>query len=148
MTAWHVAQVNIARLLQPVESPKTQEFISLLDPVNALADAAPGFVWRLSATSSMEPTGADPMIVVNLSVWESIEHLEAFVRVPAHAAVMRRRREWFERMAEAYMALWWVPAGTVPTEEDAFERIELIRAQGPTEKAFTFRQRFPAPAPL
>jgi heme-degrading monooxygenase HmoA len=145
MTAWHVAQVNVARLLQPVESPKTQEFISLLDPVNALADDTRGFVWRLSATSSMEPTDADPMIVVNLSVWETIEHLEAFVRLPAHADVMRRRREWFERMAEAYMALWWVPAGTVPTEADAFERIELIRALGPSEKAFTFRQRFPAP---
>jgi hypothetical protein len=146
--AWHAAQVNVGRLRAPIDAPEIAEFVAALDPVNALADAAPGFVWRLqddSGNATSLPFNDDPLTIVNMSVWESIDALADFVMRSEHADVMRRRREWFERMDEAYLALWWVGAGTIPTVEDAAQRIDHIRAHGPTEFAFTMRQRFGPP---
>jgi hypothetical protein len=142
---YHLAQVNIALPKEPLESALLAEFVAWLEPVNERADGADGFVWRLQ-TEDGDATGikafGDDRLIVNMSVWESIEALEAFVyRDRGHLAVVRRRREWFERI-ETFMALWWVPAGHLPTVDEAEERVETLRRLGPTPEAFTFRQRF------
>ena len=148
---FHLAQINIARAKGALDSPLLADFMALLDPVNELADHAPGFVWRLQDDSgnntSMRPYD-DDRVIVNMSVWQSIEALWDFVYGPGgHLAVMRRRREWFQRFESTYLALWWLPAGTTPTVEDAKLRLASLEEQGPTPYAFTFKQRF-APEPV
>lgn len=149
-----VAQVNIARLAAPLDSPALEDFVAKLDPVNAVADGAPGFVWRLQteegdATSLRvfedDAEGADGGILINMSVWESVEDLAAFVYGDAHRAVLRRRREWFEQMKDVYAALWWIPRGHIPTAREAEDRIRYLRAHGPTPHTFSMRVHFPAP---
>jgi hypothetical protein len=145
----HLAQVNVARLLAPIDAPETAGFVAALDPVNAGADSTSGFVWRFQ-TEEGNATSVrafdDPLVIVNLSVWESIEALEAFAyRDEGHRAVLRRRREWFERPVEAHTALWWIPVGTTPTVVEAISRLAELRANGPTQRAFTFKDRFSAP---
>jgi hypothetical protein len=148
MAAHHLAQVNLATLRAPLDTPELADFVAQLAPVNALADHSPGFVWRLQ-TEDGDATAIrafdDERIMVNLSVWESLEALRTFVYASRHLDVMRRRREWFHRMADAYLALWWVPAGTIPTVAEAAERLELLERQGPSADAFSFRVPFPAP---
>jgi len=151
--AYQLAQVNVARLLAPIESPELTEFVANLDPVNATADAAPGFVWRLqteegNATSiaAFEWDTADSVgVIVNLTVWRDVESLETFVYSPAHRAVLKRRREWFVPMREAYLACWWIPEGMLPTTDDAELKIKLLRTHGPSPDVFTLRDRFTAP---
>lgn len=126
-----------------------REFVERLEPVNAAADASPGFLWRLQ-TDEGDATGVrgfgDDRLIVNMSVWVSLEALRAFVySEPAHVSVLRRRREWFEGFAEAFLVLWWVPAGHRPTVAEAEERLVLLRAVGPSSDAFTLRSSFPAP---
>jgi hypothetical protein len=146
---WHIAQVNIAVLRAPLDAPELAGFVAQLEPINALADAAPGFVWRLQ-TDDGDATGIrafrDDRIIVNLTVWRTIGQLADYVFASRHAEVLRRRREWFEKMAEAHLALWWIPAGTIPTVEEAERRLALLRERGPSPDAFTLRQRFPTPA--
>jgi len=146
----HLAQVNVARALAPTDSPLLADFMAALDPVNALADGAPGFVWRL-ATEDGNATAIRPFdderILVNMSVWETVEDLAAFVYRSGHLDVMRRRREWFARI-EHHMALWWVPAGHVPSLTEAKERLAHLRRHGPTPHAFTFKARFAPDARL
>lgn len=146
--AYHVAQINVSRPVEPLDSPRLADFVAGLDPVNALADDAPGFVWRLQ-TEDGNATAVrvfdDDMLIVNMSVWESVEALGEFVYRSAHTDVMRRRREWFVPMRESMTALWWVPAGTVPTVADGERRLRHLRAHGPTPAAFTFRAPFPSP---
>lgn len=148
MTRYHLAQINIGRLRAPVDDPMIAEFVANLERINALADAAPGFVWRLTGegndATDIRPDAADPLIALNMSVWESVQALGAFVYRSDHLSVMRRRAEWFEKL-ELYMALWWVPAGHVPTVEEGMGKIETLRRLGPTAEAFTFRDPFPAP---
>jgi hypothetical protein len=145
MAAQHLAQVNIATLRFPLHGPELAGFVAELEPVNALADASPGFVWRLQTedgdATAIRPF-ADDRIMVNLSVWESFEALRAFVYATRHLEVMRHRRRWFSRMADPYLALWWVPAGTVPTVAEAKRRLELLARHGPGPDAFTFRAPF------
>lgn len=145
---WHLAQLNIGVLRAPVDSPQLAGFVEMLDPINALADRTPGFVWRLQTedgnATAIRPF-EDERIAVNLSVWASLEALGEFVYASSHLDVLRRRREWFERMREAYLVLWWIPAGTVPTVEEAKRRLELLRERGPSPEAFTFREPFPPP---
>lgn len=140
----HIAQLNIGRALAPIDSPLLDGFMSALDPINALADRAPGFVWRLQTddgnATAIRPFDDDQMIV-NMSVWESIDALADFVYRSGHVAIMRRRREWFERM-RIFMVLWWVPAGELPTVDEAIARLEHLREHGPTPHAFTFKQRY------
>lgn len=144
----HLAQLNVARALGPLDGPRLAPFIAAIDEVNALADAAPGFVWRLQDTDSELPgaTGIqaydDPLMIVNLSVWTTCEALWDFVYSAGHLAVMRRRREWFGALADAHLVLWWVAAGTVPAIEEAAARLERLREHGPTADAFTFKQEF------
>jgi heme-degrading monooxygenase HmoA len=144
----HLAQLNVALPREPLDSPLLADFMAALDPVNALADAAPGFVWRLQTedgnATAIRAFGGDTM--VNMSVWESLEALRAFVYSNrAHLDVMRRRREWFEEHVEAFQVLWWVPAGHIPAVGEAEERLRLLRARGPSPEAFTFRRHFPPP---
>jgi heme-degrading monooxygenase HmoA len=149
-----LAEVNIGRLLAPIDSPLIADFVAALDSVNATADAAPGFVWRLqtedgNATAvggfERDAAGAGGGVVINLSVWESVEALAAYAFGDEHLAVLRRRREWFEKMREAYLVLWWVPRGHIPSVAEAEERLHYLRAHGPTPYAFTLRQHFPPP---
>jgi hypothetical protein len=149
MAAHHLAQVNIATLRAPLDGPELAGFVAQLEPINALADQHPGFVWRLQ-TEDGDATAIRPFdddrVMVNLSVWSSLAALRAFVYATRHLEVMRHRRAWFSRMPDPYLALWWVPAGTIPTVAEAKDRLELLASQGPTAGAFTFRAPFPEPA--
>jgi len=153
--SYELAQVNIARLLAPLDSATLKDFVDLLDPVNAAADASPGFVWRLqgedgNATGVQSfawDAGDSAGVIVNLSVWTGIDALAAYVFGELHVQVLRRRREWFERMREAYTVCWWVPAGHRPTTDETEERIRELRAHGVSPRAFTLRQHFPPPVP-
>jgi hypothetical protein len=136
-----LAQLNVARMKVPLESPVMAEFVARLEAINRLADAAPGFIWRLQSdegdATSLRPMGEE--MLVNMSVWSDADALADFVYRSAHSAVMRRRRDWFERLAEAYLVLWWVPAGHRPSVEEAIARLELLRRRGPSPEAFNFR---------
>jgi len=142
---YHLAQLNIARFKLPLDDPAMAGFVAALDPLNAIADAAPGFVWRLQ-TEEGNATSIhafeDDLMLINMSVWESVDALAAYVYGPDHVAVMRRRREWAHHMKEAYLVLWWVPAGWIPTIDEAKERLEHLRELGATPQAFTFKKRF------
>ncbi|WP_242910342.1 DUF3291 domain-containing protein [Actinomadura terrae] len=143
----HLAQFNVATLRFPLDDPAMADFVARLEPVNALADGSPGFVWRLveegeDDASRMRPAGVD--VIVNYSVWESREALWDFVYRSPHLDTMRRRREWFQRHAEAHHVMWWIPAGYIPTVEEALERLALLREHGPSPRAFTFSTSYAA----
>jgi hypothetical protein len=152
MTGFHLAQVNIARLAAPLDSPQLAAFVANLEPINAIADASDGFVWRLQ-TEAGDATALrifdDDWLIVNMSVWESLEALRNYVYRSSHADVLRRRHEWFETMGEAHLALWWIETGIIPTVSDAQERLLRLRAEGPTPHAFTLKEPYPLrrPAP-
>jgi hypothetical protein len=144
----HLAQLNIARMRAPLEDPVMEGFRTQLDPVNALAEASPGFVWRFQ-TDEGDATAVraydDERILVNLSVWESLEALHAFVYQSGHVGPLRDRKQWFEPMEGPSLVLFWIPAGTRPTVEDAKERLDRLARLGPGPEAFTFRVPFPPP---
>lgn len=149
MSGFHLAQINIARFVLPKDHPDNAGFMNALDPVNAIADGSPGFVWRLTGEGNdavnIDAVPDDPRLAVNMSVWTDVEALGAFVyRNSGHLAIMRRRREWLEHMA-VYQALWWVPVGHIPTVAEGMAKVEYIAKHGATEHAFTFKQTFPAP---
>ena len=146
---YHLAQVNIARLIAPIDDPRIAEFVAQLEPINALADAAPGFVWRLKSESGDATDIAyndDPFIIVNMSVWESVQALRDFAYRSDHVRVFRDRAKWFEKMDKPNYCLWWVPAGHIPTVAEGRERLEHYQRHGSTPYAFWFSQQFPAPA--
>jgi hypothetical protein len=145
---YHVAQINIARTVAPLDNPIMDGFMSRLDEVNALADVSPGFVWRLQTDDGNATTIQvydDPLTIINMSVWESIEALNDFVFKSAHRGVMKRRREWFERFDGPYLALWWVPAGHIPSPAEGKAVLDDLRTHGPSPRAFTFARPFPPP---
>lgn len=148
MSAYELAQLNIGIIKAPMDSPVMAGFASNLDRINALAEATPGFVWRLQTdegdATSIRPFDNENMLV-NMSVWRDLESLNQYVYNSAHVELMRRRREWFERMSEAFLVLWWVPSGHRPSVAEAISRLELLRTKGPTPEAFTFRNAFPPP---
>jgi len=147
MSVYELAQLNVAIMREPLESPGMADFVANLARINALAEDSAGFVWRLQTeegdATAMRPMGADTLI--NISVWRDADSLNQYVYKSAHAEIMRRRQEWFERMREAHVVLWWVRRGHRPGVAEAIEKLELLRASGPTQEAFTFRQAFPAP---
>jgi hypothetical protein len=147
MSGFHLAEINIGRLAAPLESPQLKDFVDNLDRINALAEAAPGFVWRLKGegnnATDIRPFPDDEMMAINMSVWTDLASLGAYVYRSDHMQVMRRRREFFEVPAQAFMTLWWIPAGHIPTVAEAIERLEHFRRHGPTPFAFSFRQPFP-----
>jgi hypothetical protein len=149
LTRFQLAQVNIGRFLAPLESPIMEGFRRGLDPVNAAADSSPGFVWRLQTeegnATAIRPYPDDGLMAMNMSVWESLEALQQFVYRQLHAEILRARHEWFECLEDPILALWWIPAGQIPTIADARERLQHLKEHGPTPYAFTFRTPFPAP---
>jgi Domain of unknown function (DUF3291) len=138
----HLAQLNIARMLAPADDPIMADFFANVPRINALAEAHKGFVWRLKDEEQDNATSLRPfdddMLIVNMSVWETPEDLKVYAYQTAHAEIMRRRREWFERM-EAYMVLWWIPEGHIPTLEEAKEKLAYLKVNGESEHAFTFK---------
>jgi Domain of unknown function (DUF3291) len=148
MSAYELAQLNIGIIKGPMDSPLMADFANNLERINAVADASPGFVWRLQ-TEAGDATAIrpfdDPNLLVNMSVWRDVASLNTYVYSSAHVEIMRRRREFFERMDAAFLVLWWVPRGHRPTVDEAMARLELLRAQGPSAQAFTFRHAFPPP---
>lgn len=153
---YDLAQVNVSRLLAPLDSPVLQDFMAALEQVNADGDAAPGFLWRLQTedgnATAVRAFGWDAGdshgVIVNLTTWTSVEALADFVFSGRHLQVMRRRRQWFQHAVEPMTALWWVPSGHRPSTDEAEARVRQLRAHGPTSLAFTFRTPFPAPDQL
>lgn len=149
--AYHIAQYNIARMVAPLEDPLIADFVAALDSINRLADEAPGFVWRhqtADGNSTSVRVRGDPYILINFSVWDSIDALFQYTYRTAHAGIFRRRREWFEASDLAYLVLWWIPAGHEPSVEEGEQRLDYLRDHGPTPHAFGFKSRFPRPAAL
>jgi hypothetical protein len=153
MNGWELAQVNIGRLREPLDHPQLAAFVNALSPVNAAADRAAGFVWRLQTeegnATAVEAfawdAGESAGIIINLSVWSDLDHLTAFVLGDLHRAILLRRREFFQHMTEAHLACWWVPQGHRPSTGEAEERIRHLRANGPTPFSFTLRHHFASP---
>jgi hypothetical protein len=149
MPNYHLAQINIARMLAPIDDPVMAEFVAQLALVNALADSSPGFVWRLQSESG-DATSIqvydDALIIVNLTVWENVEALREFVFKGAHHGVLRDRKRWFEKFDGPYTALWWVPVGHLPSTEEGKERMDHLRTHGDSPYAFSFRNLFPKPS--
>jgi hypothetical protein len=147
----HLAQVNIARMLAPLADPLMAGFVAELDAINALADNSPGFLWRLQTpegnATDIRPF-EDDLILVNLSLWESLTDLTTFVYKSRHRHVLQQRPQWFQRFNGLYVALWWVPSGHIPTVEEAKERLAYLSAHGETPYAFSFKKPFPMPEPI
>ena len=142
----HLAQINIGRMKSALEDPAMAGFVARLEELNALADGSDGFVWRLQGgdgnATYLRPFD-DDRIIVNMSVWESIEHLRAYVYSSAHADVLRQRREWFEKFDRVMIAMWWIPVGRIPSVDEGKKRLASIEQHGPTPFAFTFKTMFP-----
>ena len=148
MAGYQIAQLNVGRALAPLDDERMAGFMSRLDEVNQLAERSPGFVWRLqgeSGNATELKVDDDPLFIVNLTVWESPDDLHAFTYRSDHKTVFARRFDWFERSVGPNVVLWWQPAGTIPTVEDALRRLRLLASSGPTAEAFTFKQRFAPP---
>jgi hypothetical protein len=148
LNAWHIAQLNVGRTVAPSDSPELADFMAALDRINALAESLPGFVWRLQSSGGNATdilVSQDPRFLVNMSLWSSVDSLFEFVYRSGHTEVMKRRREWFEKATQAHQVLWWIPAGHIPTVQEALERLEHLRREGPTERAFSFSRRYPPP---
>jgi hypothetical protein len=142
----HLAQVNIARMRAPLEDPVMAGFVARLDEINALADRSAGFVWRLQTPDGnaayLRPY-PDERILFNMSVWHDLESLRSYVYATSHVELLRRRQDWFERFDGPSAALWWIPAGHIPSVDEAKERLRHLAENGPTPVAFTFKTVFP-----
>ncbi len=135
----HLAQINIARLRFPEGDPRVADFFTNLDRVNAAAERVPGFIWRLkdeSGNATQMKAYDDPAMLLNISVWESVDAFETFVWRTVHLPMYRRRAEWFEHDAGPYFAMWWVPEGHLPTPSEGRERLEHLTVHGPSDYAF------------
>lgn len=148
MSNHQIAQINIARMLAPIDDPLMQDFVAQLAPINALADGTPGFVWRLQSDSG-DATSIkvydDEFIIINLTVWVDVDALRKYVYKSDHSKVMRERKRWFEKFAGPYYALWWIPAGHIPSTGEGKERLGYLREHGDTAYAFSFKKTFPEP---
>lgn len=149
MTDYNIAQINVAKMRFDRNSAEMQPFMNGLEPINALAENSPGFVWRLedeSGNATSLVTSLGPDVLVNVSVWKDIESLRAYVYKSAHTNFLRQRSDWFNAPEEAHMALWWVPVDETPSLEHGIARLQYLRMNGPSERAFGFRDDFPKPA--
>lgn len=149
----HLAQCNIGWVHKPLEHPDMVEFVAALEPINAIAESTPGFVWRLKdeegqSSSYVEiPGNDDPLLIINYSIWEDLESLQHFVNRSGHVAYLRRRREWFEKSDVPTSAAWWVRIGSEPDVADAYRRVLHLQEHGPTETAFPLNRPWPRPGP-
>ena len=148
MTRSEIAQLNVGRAVAPLDDAVMADFMNWLDEINALAERSPGFLWRLKGDNGNNTSlkvSDDPLFIVNMSVWSSVEALGDFTYRSNHKTVFKRRYEWFERTGRPNMVLWWQPAGSVPSVDEALARLDRLTKLGPTPEAFSFRQRFPPP---
>jgi len=142
-----LAQLNIAKAKYLLEAPEIKEFIDNLEPVNQLAESSEGFIWRLkddSGDATSIEAFSDPRIIVNMSVWSSIDALKNFMFRTHHRDFLRRKQEWFHNIPEDSYVLWWVAEGHIPTIAEALIKLELLRKNGDTPNAFTFKSNFSA----
>lgn len=150
---YHVAQCNVGRVVSPLDHDDMAEFVTALDPVNAIAESSPGFVWRLKDEDGQSssyvdiPGSDDPLLIINYSIWEDLASLKHFVNQTDHVAYLRRRREWFEKLDVPTSVAWWVVAGTLPDVGEAYRRVRHLQEHGPTAEAFTLARPAPMPAP-
>jgi hypothetical protein len=145
--AYQLAQMNLAVLKAPLDSPALAGFVTELGRINALAESSPGFVWRLQDdagdATALRPLGED--VLINMSVWQDLASLRRFVYASEHVEFLRRRRDWFVQSGETRLVAWWTHAGQVPSVEQGLARLALLKEQGPTREAFTFTVQFPPP---
>lgn len=151
MAEWHLAQINIGRIKGvTINDPVMAEFVDNLDRINQLAEGSKGFVWRLKEENNnathFNPYG-DEQVLINMSVWTDIESLEQYVYRTAHTDYLRRRKEWFHQFGKMYMAMWWIPAGHIPTIAEAVAKLEQLQQEGASAQVFDFKRRFPQPEP-
>lgn len=143
---WHLAQLNIAKMIgKNINDPVMTEFVAQLDTINALAEQSKGFVWRLKSddgnATSYNPYN-DDRVIVNFSVWESANDLREYVYKSAHTVVMKDRKKWFENFGQPYYVLWNIPAGYIPSIDQAVERLAYLQQNGPSTYAFDFKNIF------
>ena len=146
---YHLAQINIGRLVAPIDDPRIAEFVAQLELINGVADKAPGFVWRLQSDSGNATDivyNDDPFMIVNMSVWDALEALREYAYKSDHMKVFRDRAKWFEKLDKPHYCLWWIPAGHIPTVAEGRERLEHYQTHGATPYSFWFSQPFPQPA--
>ena len=146
---YQLAQINIAQMIGVnIDDPIMNEFVDNLDKVNELAEDSPGFIWRLkdesNNASNFNPFN-DEQIIINISVWETIESLENFTYKTFHTDFLKRRKEWFKKYGKAHYALWWIKNEAYPTVEESIERLKLLQLNGSSESAFNFKTKFPNP---
>lgn len=147
----HLAQLNLGLFNAPLDSAEMTEFTLALDPINALAESTPGFVWRLKdddggSSSFVDVPGTDdPLIAPNMSVWRDVESLRHFMFKSGHAIYLRRRAEWFQRQDGPIAVMWWIPEGEIPTLVDAVRRLDHLRDHGPSETGWTMAHQFDPP---
>lgn len=147
-TQYQLAQINIAQAKAEMDAETMSGFVNRLDEINAIADKADGFVWRLQTTkgdSTAIRVFDDSLLLVNISVWRDIESLKNYVYKSLHIELVRDREAWFNKIGAMHQALWWIPAGHIPTTQEAKDKLELLRKLGPTQEAFTFGKSFQKP---
>ena len=141
MANFQLAQINIAHMLGAKEDPIMKEFVDFLDPINQLADDSPGFVWRLVGEPT-EPSPWPDRVIINMSVWESLEDLKNFTYHTVHSYFVRSRKKWFQHLGRPHYVLWWVPAGHIPTLAEAAVKLKQLDREGPTATAFNFQRTY------
>lgn len=152
MNKYQIAEINIARMKGvDIYDPVMKEFVDNLDTINAMAENSPGFIWRLkdenNNATSVNPYN-DEQVIINLSVWESIETLKNYIYNTFHSEFLKRRKEWFQTYGQAHTAIWWIPAGQFPTVEEAVTKLAYLQKKGPTAQVFDLRKIFPAPSDI
>ena len=146
MQHYHLAQINIAHAHAEMDTATMQGFVERLDEINAIADSFSGFVWRLQSENGGDATAirpfTDPLMLVNMSVWEDLESLKQYVYKSLHVELIRDRDAWFAKMLDAHQALWWIPAGHIPTVAEGKEKLAYLQQHGVSSQAFTFAKPF------
>lgn len=141
----HLAQINVGRILYPIDAPEMAGFAGNLDAINAAAEQAPGFVWRLQSEAGNATdilTTPDPQFIINMSVWTGIDALKDYVYRSVHTPFIGKRKQWFEPHTQPFQTLWWIEPGHIPTPQEGLAKLEHLRAHGPSAAAFTFKQAF------
>jgi hypothetical protein len=150
LPTFHLAQVNVAQAKADMDSDLMQGFVSRLDEINTLAESAEGFIWRLqedSGSATAIRVFDDPLLLINMSVWANLEALKHYVYKSLHVELIKDREVWFNKMGESHQALWWIPSGHIPSTEEARNKLEYLRKNGPSADAFTFAKPYPTPMP-
>ncbi len=150
MSHYFIAEINIAKMKGvDINDPIMKEFVENLDAVNQIAEKSEGFVWRLKDENNnatiLNPYN-DETIIINVSVWKSIETLENFMYRTFHSDFLKRRKEWFLTYGSAHTAMWWIPEGHIPTMQEAVDKLSFLQTNGPSPNSFDFRHKFPAPS--